>query len=221
MCVGLGSSSPATPVVCVCVCLYREFAARFYDVSLAGRGADLRASEELAARAPSVNLLDALVRHIHSRGARDANPMNLLCELVYGEGDNDEVSAAGAPAANAEGTCGGVAICFGWAAACCAILTWTLPLQSKAFGRRWRIFMSTVNLDFSSIHFYPVVYYLVALLSCQARLAMRPRRPPVAETSRPCLTRLECSLPVTSRWCRVGASRWRAARRCTAAMAGL
>ena len=70
--------------LCVTWCA-REFAARFYDLTMAGHGADLRANEELALRAPRVTLLDALVRHIHSSGARDANPMNLLCELVYGE----------------------------------------------------------------------------------------------------------------------------------------
>jgi hypothetical protein len=76
--------------VCVCILLRSEFAARFYDVGMSGRGADLHAREQLAMRAPHVNLVDSLVRHIQARGAKDANPMNVLCELVYGESADGE-----------------------------------------------------------------------------------------------------------------------------------
>ncbi len=77
----LRTSPPPPPLV------LSEFAARFYDLTMAGHGADLRANEELAQRAPRVNLLDALVKHIRASGVKDANPMNLLCELVYGEAE--------------------------------------------------------------------------------------------------------------------------------------
>lgn len=83
---------------------YTEFASRFYDVTLSGRGVILRASEEQAKRAAKPSLLQvccqshrtrevagieplsqALVSRVDFGETKDANPLTALSELVYGK----------------------------------------------------------------------------------------------------------------------------------------